>query len=255
MKGHSSDEIYDHDRDADAEHFNDDIIIHNPASRWSSDQGHGHEREDSTNDHFGDISSHSRVRGQFPMDGSYNHPIIRHSTMYSDNEDRAESDRTDSSEEHGFDESTGYLKYRIMELQLEKAIILKKKELKQEKTELQRQFRESIEQLAQREARPELDHNRIFNEGQTSLRTSLKLLEEKRQELGQDLRLIERSGYYLTGSEREFQNSEGYGLEAHIHHERRHRMLKERASRFELPQRTTKRAHFREESTPSPVNG
>lgn len=236
MKEHGADESYVRVRRANAEDVDDNPVKENHATRPSSDQGYGYEKEDGTNDRSNNISSEIH-------------------TSRSDNKDRAESDHSDSSEEHGFDRPTEDLDVRVMKLEIESAIILKKTELKQEETKLRHQFREFIEQSAQRGTRPTLDHTRIRDEGQTSLRLSLELIEEKRRQIGRDRRLYTWKDYYPTRSERKSEDSKGFLTEADIHHKRRTRMVEERASQLKLPKRTTTRVHFRNTSTPSPVNG
>lgn len=135
MKVHSFDERRDHDRQAVAEDVDDNLVEDSNASRYGSDQSHGHESEDSKDDHLTDISSHSRVRGQDPKDGNDNHPIKRTHTSHSSNKHCAESECSDCSEERAFETSTRNGKLRIMELELENAIILNKRELMQEKKE------------------------------------------------------------------------------------------------------------------------
>lgn len=241
--GSTNDESYVRNRQDDATDVDDNPVKENHATRPSSDQGYFIERKDSTNNRSNNISRKISI------------PIRKTHTSRSDNKDRAESDHSDSSEEHGFDRPTEHLDVRVMKLEIESAIILKRTELKQEETKLRHQFREFIEKSAQRGTRPTLDHTRIHDEGQTSLRLSLELIEEKRRQIGRDRRLCTWKDYYPTRSERKSEDSKGFLTEADIHHERRTRMVEERTSQLELPKRTATRVHFRDTSTPSPVDG
>lgn len=144
MKGYGSDERRDHDRQAVAEDVEDNVVEDSNASHCGSDQSHGHESEDNKDDHLSAISRHSRVRGQHPEEGNYNHPTKRNHTSQPNNKHCAESDCSDCSEVRAFEPSTRNRKLKIMELELENAMILNKRELIQEEKKLQRQLRELI---------------------------------------------------------------------------------------------------------------